>query len=49
MSGLIPSEFGVNVSGNAESPVPIQIAIGDKLFLALVALVVAILITGLKR
>lgn len=46
---MIPSQFGVKMTGDGASPIPVKITIGQNLLiLGIAALVVALLVTSRK-
>jgi len=46
---MIPSQFGVNLTGEGNGPIDVKISIGQNLLiLGIAALVVALLVTGRK-
>jgi hypothetical protein len=47
--GLIPNEISLNLGGDASTPVPVKITVGERVFMLGVGFLIVALIVGVKK
>lgn len=46
---LVPNEFKIDLGGDADTPVPVKVTVGDRVFMLGIGLMLVIMVVALKK